>query len=172
MATLEAGQEFVYRREVLNSRTSFRQTCESAANLLPVLSIIPRLARGMSVNAWDVQVAMTSFNGVRAALAVLVQNMTMLRTAETHATNVSNLYDALDASSTRASMAADKNGAAIGSSVHAETPEDDMSLVEVEALTVLAGTTVSTSFAGSISSSAAEILSPSSVHRDVGRRCS
>ena len=137
MATLEAGQEFVYRREVLNSRTSFpSDVYESAANLLPVLSIIPRLARGMSVDAWDVQVAMTSFNGVRAALAVLVQNMTMLRTAETHATNVSNLYDALDASSTRASMAVDKNGAAIGSSVHAETPEDDMSLVEVEALTV------------------------------------
>ena len=137
MATLEAGQEFVYRREVLNSRTSFpSDVYESAANLLPVLSIIPRLARGMSVDAWDVQVAMTSFNGVRAALAVLVQNMTMLRTAETHATNVSNLYDALDASSTRASMAVDKNGGAIGSSVHAETPEDDMSLVEVEALTV------------------------------------
>lgn len=94
MATLEAGQEFVYRREVLNARASFpSDVYDAAANLLPVATVLPRLVRGVSVNAWDIQVAMSSFNGIRAALAVLVQNMSTLRTAELHAGHVSNLYD-------------------------------------------------------------------------------
>ena len=134
MATLEAGQEFVYRREVLNARASFpSDVYDAAANLLPVATVLPRLARGVSVNAWDVQVAMSSFNGIRAALAVLVQNMSTLRTAEVHAGHVSNLYDALDVSTVRG-LAGDNESD--GAGVRVDTPEDDMSLVEVESLSL------------------------------------
>ena len=134
MATLEAGQEFVYRREVLNARASFpSDVYDAAANLLPVATVLPRLARGLSVNAWDVQVAMSSFNGIRAALAVLVQNMSTLRTAEVHAGHVSNLYDALDVSTVRG-LAGDNESD--GAGVRVDTPEDDMSLVEVESLSL------------------------------------
>jgi len=134
MATLEAGQEFVYRREVLNARASFpSDVYDAAANLLPVATVLPRLARGVSVNAWDVQVAMSSFNGIRAALAVLVQNMSTLRTAELHAGHVSNLYDALDVSTVRGLAGDNESG---GASVRVDTPEDDMSLVEVDSLSL------------------------------------
>ena len=134
MATLEAGQEFVYRREVLNARASFpSDVYDAAANLLPVATVLPRLARGVSVNAWDVQVAMSSFNGIRAALAVLVQNMSTLRTAELHAGHVSNLYDALDVSTVRGLAGDNESG---GAGVRVDTPEDDMSLVEVESLSL------------------------------------
>ena len=134
MATLEAGQEFVYRREVLNARASFpSDVYDAAANLLPVATVLPRLVRGVSVNAWDIQVAMSSFNGIRAALAVLVQNMSTLRTAELHAGHVSNLYDALDVSTVRGLAGDNESG---GASVRVDTPEDDMSLVEVDSLSL------------------------------------
>ena len=130
MATLEAGQEFAYRREVLNARTTF--ACEvynSAAVLVPIASVLPRLIRGVAVEIWDLQVAIMSFNGFRAALRGLVENMSTLRTAEAHAMHVSNLHDALDA----VTSGDHERGF---SSVHVNTPEDYMSLIEVESLTV------------------------------------
>jgi ABC-type multidrug transport system fused ATPase/permease subunit len=133
MATLEAGQEFVYRRQVLNARSRFpADTYAAVANFLPMVAILPKLARGEPVSAWNVQIAMTAFNGIRSALGILAENITTLRTAEMHATHVSNLYESLDALQWQGG-----EGGAMGA-LTTSTPEDDMSLVEVEGL-VLTG---------------------------------
>ena len=133
MATLEAGQEFVYRRQVLNARSRFpADTYAAVANFLPMVAILPKLARGEPVSAWNVQIAMTAFNGIRSALGILAENVTTLRTAEMHATHVSNLYESLDALQWQGG-----EGGAMGA-LTTSTPEDDMSLVEVEGL-VLTG---------------------------------
>ena len=103
MATLEAGQEFVYRRQVMSARASYPTDVFAAAcNFLPLVAVIPRLIRGESVSIWSIQVAMMSFNGVRAALAMLSGNVETLRAAEAHAVYVDGVYDKLDAVSRRA----------------------------------------------------------------------
>jgi ABC-type lipoprotein export system ATPase subunit len=103
MATLEAGQEFVYRRQVLSARASYPTDVFAAAcNFLPMVAVIPRLIRGENVSIWSIQVAMTSFNGVRAALAMLSGNVETLRAAEAHAAYVDGVYDELDTVSRRA----------------------------------------------------------------------
>lgn len=129
MATLEAGQEFTYRREVLNARMRFPcDVYNSAANLLPIASVLPRLLSGRIVELWDLQVAVMSFSAIRAALGELVRNASTLNTAEAHATHVSNLHDALDAVAERTASGV------LGMRV--QQPEDSMSLVEVDCLSI------------------------------------
>jgi ABC-type Mn2+/Zn2+ transport system ATPase subunit len=136
MATLEAGQEFVYRRQVLNARSRFPADIYAAvANFLPMVAILPKLTRGEPVSAWNVQIAMTAFNGIRSALGILAENVTTLRTAEMHAAHVSNLYESLDALHWQGGESAME--AITSRSIALSVPEDDMSLVEVEGLVLM-----------------------------------
>ena len=102
MATVEAWQEFVYRGQVAQARTGVaRDVANAACAVAPLLCASSSTERGRGVGMWEIQVAMSSFSGLRAALASLVGVPRAMAEAEAHAARAAEVYDALDAAEAR-----------------------------------------------------------------------